>query len=75
MHQESLSALLQMFDKGYFREVYNEVRRYGFILSDYTITETTGYYIGDSRYLSLKYLGKVWSFMLYKGEVKEMSLG
>jgi hypothetical protein len=67
------NELLKMFDKGYFREVYNEVRRYGFILSDYTITETSGYYVGDSRYLSIKYLSKVWSFMIYKGEVKEMS--
>lgn len=66
------SELFKMFDKGNFREVYNEVRRYGGIISDFTITETSGYYLGDSRYLKITYLNTQWGFTLHNGEIIQM---
>lgn len=66
------SELFKLFDKGNFREVYNEVRKYGGIISDFKITETTGYYQGDSRYLKINHLNTQWGFMLHNGEVIQM---
>lgn len=66
------SELFKLFDKGEFREVYNEVRRYGGIISDFSITETTGYYPGILRYLKITHLNTQWEFMLHNGEVIQM---
>lgn len=66
------SELLKMFNKGYFREVYNEVRKYGGIISDFKLTETTGYYQGDTRYLKINHLNTQWGFTLHNGEVIQM---